>query len=55
MAIVDIYLPDKYIDEHCIEKVEGEEAGARRKIEKILLVNTKKADELIESFDEESY
>ena len=101
-AIVDIDLLDKYIDEHCIEKSEGEEArmprprkqienleelvkskkkkyvryaegaelysmglhsfqnlakdaGATRKVKGIVLVNTEKVDEFIESFKEEDY
>ena len=101
-AIVDIDLLDKYIDEHCIEKSEGEvarmprprkqienleelvkskkkkyvryaegaelysmglhsfqnlakDAGATRKVKGIVLVNTEKVDEFIESFKEEDY
>ena len=101
-AIVDINLLDKYIDEHCTEKPEGEkenmprprkqienieelvnnkkkkyvryaegaelysmglhsfqkvakDAGAIRKVKGIVLVNTEKVDEFIESFKEEDY
>lgn len=101
-AIVDIDLLDKYIDEHCTEKLEREEekmpkprkqidnieelikskkkkyvryaegaeiysmglhtfqklakdAGAIRKVKGIVLVNTDKVDEFIESFEKEGY
>ena len=101
-AIVDIDLLDKYIDEHCTERLEREEekmpkprkqidnieelikskkkkyvryaegaeiysmglhtfqklakdAGAIRKVKGIVLVNTDKVDEFIESFEKEGY